>query len=120
MRPTHVIANLHVRDIAKAKGFYIDYLGLSSQGLDLGWVVRLATPDGKAVVQLVTRDATAAENAVLSVAVGDQVDRAYKEAVERGFQIVHRLTTEPWGLRRFFVRAPDGNVLNINSHSDAH
>jgi hypothetical protein len=22
------------------------------------------------------------------------------------------------GLRRFFVRAPDGNVININSHKD--
>ncbi|MDZ5445481.1 hypothetical protein U2F26_22575, partial [Micromonospora sp. 4G57] len=26
------------------------------------------------------------------------------------------LTTEPWGVRRFFVRAPDGNVINIAHH----
>jgi len=26
---------------------------------------------------------------------------------------VHPLTTEAWGVTRFFVRAPDGNVLNI-------
>jgi catechol 2,3-dioxygenase-like lactoylglutathione lyase family enzyme len=30
-----------------------------------------------------------------------------------GYEIVHPLTDEPWGVRRFFVRAPDGNVLNI-------
>jgi uncharacterized glyoxalase superfamily protein PhnB len=56
---------------------------------------------------------------VISVAVGDDVEEAYQEAIRRGFEIVHPLTTEPWGIRRFLVRAPDGNVININSHSDA-
>ena len=31
---------------------------------------------------------------------------------------VHPLTTEPWGIRRFFLRAPDGTVLNIAQHRD--
>ena len=35
-----------------------------------------------------------------------------------GHEIVHPLTDEPWGVRRFFVRDPDGNVVNIVSHSD--
>lgn len=118
MRATRVIANLRVHDIAKAREFYRDYLGLSAQGFDLGWVTRLSTPDGRAVVQLLTHDATASEDAVISVAVGSDVDRAYEEAVRRGYEIVHPLTDEPWGLRRFFVRAPDGNVINVNSHSD--
>jgi uncharacterized glyoxalase superfamily protein PhnB len=55
---------------------------------------------------------------VISVAVGEHVEEAYEEAKRRGFEIVYPLTTEPWGLRRFFVRAPDGNVININSHQD--
>jgi hypothetical protein len=29
-----------------------------------------------------------------------------------------RSRDEPWGVRRFFVRAPDGNIINIVSHSD--
>jgi hypothetical protein len=29
---------------------------------------------------------------------------------------VHPLTDEPWGVRRFFVREPNGKVLNILSH----
>ena len=32
---------------------------------------------------------------------------------ERGYEIVHPLVTEPWGVRRFFVRAPGGPVLDI-------
>ena len=55
---------------------------------------------------------------MISVAVGDDVEEAYEDAKRRGFEIVHPLTTEPWGIRRFFVRAPDGNVINVNSHKD--
>jgi len=32
---------------------------------------------------------------------------------------VYPLTEESWGLRRFFVRDPDGNVINVTSHRDA-
>jgi hypothetical protein len=46
------------------------------------------------------------------------VDGAYAEAQERRYEIVHPLTTEPRGGRRFFVRAPDGTVINIVRHHD--
>ncbi len=42
----------------------------------------------------------------------------YSEAQRLGYEIVHPLTTDPWGVRRFFVRAPDSNVLNIVGHRD--
>jgi uncharacterized glyoxalase superfamily protein PhnB len=66
----------------------------------------------------VTRDATAPEDAVISVHVGAAIDEAYAEAQRRGYEILYPLTEEAWGLRRFFVRAPDGNVINMVSHSD--
>jgi predicted enzyme related to lactoylglutathione lyase len=119
VQPTRVIANLSVPDIGEARDFYVDYLGLSVEGLrGLDWVARFQSPDGRAVVQVVTRDATAPQDSVISVAIGDGVEEAYEEAIRRGFEIVHPLTTEPWGIRRFLVRAPDGNVININSHRD--
>ena len=117
MRVT-VVANLQVADIAAARDFYTDYLGLSVEGFNLGWVARYQSPDGNAVVQLVTGDATAPEDSVISVHVGADVDEAYEEAKRRGYEIVHPLTEEAWGLRRFFVRAPDGNVINMAGHSD--
>jgi predicted enzyme related to lactoylglutathione lyase len=118
VRVTHVIANLPVADIDAARDFYADYLGLSVEAFNMGWVARFESPDGKAQVQLVTGDLTAPEDSVISVAVGDDVDEAYAEAQRRGYEIVHPLTDEPWGIRRFFVRAPDGTVLNIASHRD--
>ena len=118
MKPTGIVANLSVPDMTQAREFYMDYLGLSNEPFNLGWVTNLQSPDGRATVQLVTRDETSPVDSVISVHVGDDVEAAYEEAQRRGFEIVHPLTTEPWGVRRFFVRAPDGNVINIVSHVD--
>ena len=90
-------------DLEAAKSFYADYLGLSTEEFNLGWVARYTSPDTGANIQLVTRDAAAPENPAVSVFT-DDVDGAYAEALERGYEIVHPLTTEAWGVRRFFVR----------------
>jgi predicted enzyme related to lactoylglutathione lyase len=118
VRPTHAFADLTVPDIGAAREFYAGFLGLDHEEIGMDWVTRLRTADGSAAVQLVTRDATAPVNAALSVTVGDGVDEAYAEARRRGYEIVHPLTDEPWGIRRFLVRAPDGTVVNVNSHRD--
>jgi uncharacterized glyoxalase superfamily protein PhnB len=34
----------------------------------------------------------------------------------RGAEIVHPLTDEEWGVRRFFVRDPNGRVVNVLGH----
>ncbi len=118
MRVTGVTPNLPVADIDAARGFYTDYLGLNVEEMNLGWVARYRPPDGRASVQLVTRDATSPQDSVISVHVGNDVDEAYAEAQRRGYEIVHPLTDEPWGVRRFLVGDPDGNVINIVSHRD--
>jgi catechol 2,3-dioxygenase-like lactoylglutathione lyase family enzyme len=115
MRATRIMANLRVAHVDATKSFYTDYLGLSTEEFNMGWVARYTSPETGANVQLVTRDATAREDSVISV-ITDDIDGAYEEAQNLGYEIVHPLTTEPWGHRRFFVRAPDGNVINIGYH----
>jgi len=117
MRATRITADLQVPDVDAAKSFYTDYLGLSTEEFNLGWVARYTSPDTGANVQLLTRDATAPEDPVISVHT-DDVDAAYAEARRLGYEVVQPITTEPWGVRRFFVRAPDGNVINIVRHRD--
>jgi catechol 2,3-dioxygenase-like lactoylglutathione lyase family enzyme len=116
MKVSGIVANLRVADIEAASDFYTGYLGLSVEGFNLGWVAHYESPDGSAHVQLVTRDATAPEDSTISIHAGSGVEEAYEEAKRRGYEIVYPLTTEAWGLRRFFVRAPDGTVVNITSH----
>jgi len=117
MRVTQIIADLHVPDLDTAKGFYIEYLGLTEEEFNLGWVARYTSPETGINLQLMTRDATAAMDPVISVKV-DDVEAAYSQAQHRGYEIVHPLSTEAWGATRFFVRAPDGNVLNVVQHHD--
>lgn len=111
------MANLQVADVDAAKGFYMDFLGLDVEEFNLGWVARYTSTDTKAAVQLVTRDATSPEDAAVSIHT-DDVEGAYKEALEREYTIVVPLRREPWGVLRFLVRAPDGNIINIVSHPD--
>lgn len=97
MRVIRVTVDLTVPDIDEAKAFYTDYLGLAGEELGLDWVTRFVVPSSGEHIQLLTRDATAHRH---------------------GYEIVYPLTTEPWGIRRFFVRAPDGTVCNIAQHRD--
>ncbi len=96
MQAIRIMANLRVPDVMAAKSFYTDYLGLSTEDFNMGWVARFTSPATGANVQLVTRDATAREDSVISVQT-DDVDGAYEEARELGYEIVHPITTEPWG-----------------------
>jgi len=112
MRVTQIIADLHVTDLQAAEGFYTSYLGLTTEEFNLGWVARYTSPETGAYLQLMTHDATAPVDPAISVKV-DDVEAAYTQAQERGYEIVHPLTTEEWGVTRFFIRAPDGNVVNV-------
>jgi catechol 2,3-dioxygenase-like lactoylglutathione lyase family enzyme len=115
MRVKKISTNLHVDDIDRAREFWADWMGLREEEFNLGWVARFTDPDSGAHVQLVTRDATAPEDSALSVHVED-VEDAYAEAQQRGYEIVLPLRDETWGVRRFFVRSPDGTLLNVVQH----
>jgi catechol-2,3-dioxygenase len=71
MRATRIMANLRVTDVEAAKGFYTGYLGLSTEEFTMGWVARYTSPDTGSNVQLVTHDATAPDDSVVSVHTPD-------------------------------------------------
>ncbi len=114
MTVRRVVPDLATSGLEESRRFYGDVLGLVTV-MDLGWVVALADPDGGGQVNLMTEDASAPVVPAMSVEVAD-VDAAYAAAVANGAEIVHPLTDEPWGVRRFFVRDPAGNVVNVLAH----
>jgi catechol 2,3-dioxygenase-like lactoylglutathione lyase family enzyme len=115
MAVTRIVPDLHCDALEAAVEFYVAVLGLQVV-MDHGWIVTLASPDRPEVqLSLMTHDETASVVPVASIQV-DDVDAAYDEARRRGAEIVHPLTDEPWGVRRFFARDPDGNVINVLAH----
>ncbi|WP_069812648.1 VOC family protein [Streptomyces sp. TP-A0874] len=84
--------------------------------MDLGWITTLASPaTPTAQVSVVTADRTAPVTPDMSVEV-DDVEAAYAAMRDSGAEIVHPLRDEEWGVRRFFVRDPNGRVVNVLSH----
>src|SRR4051794_30459335 len=79
MRAMRVTANLRVADIEAAKSFYTGYLGLRTEEFNMGWVARYTSPETGVNVQLVTRDASAPADSVMSVHTND-IEGAYEEA----------------------------------------
>jgi catechol 2,3-dioxygenase-like lactoylglutathione lyase family enzyme len=105
---------LSVENLPEAVALYRDVFGLDVL-MDHGWIATLGS-GGAAQFSLTTADATASENADLSLEV-DDVDAAHAAVVAAGLEIVHPLTDEEWGVRRFFFRDADKNVVNVLSHS---
>ena len=61
---------------------------------------------------------SANDRVLIELAVAD-VDREYARL--KGLQVawVQELTTQPWGHRAFYIRDPDGNVLNFYTAVEA-
>jgi len=90
MKAVEVITNLHTDNVEQAREFF-RFLGLTEVGMNQGWVARFNSPDSEACVQVVTSDATAPEDSVMTIKV-DDVDTAYEEVQRRGYEIVHPIT----------------------------
>jgi len=111
-----VVPHLRADDAVAGREFYAGFLGFDV-AMDLGWIMTFASPDNPtAQVNLYGEAAPPASlQPHLSIEV-DDVEAIHAEAERRGLDIVHPLTDEPWGVRRFFVRDPTGNVVNVLSH----
>lgn len=110
-----IVPNFHTPEPGASRDFYEQVLGLE-QVMDMGWIVTYAAPgDRSRQLSVMADDASAPVHPDVSVEV-DDVDAAHAEAVRLGCEIVHPLTDEPWGVRRFFVREPTGRVVNVLTH----
>jgi catechol 2,3-dioxygenase-like lactoylglutathione lyase family enzyme len=115
MRVRRIVPDFHAPEPAAGADFYDRVLGMKIV-MDQGWVVTYADPGNPtAQITVMSEDATAPVRPDASIEV-DDVDGAHAAAVSLGCEIVHPLTDEPWGVRRFFVRAPDGSVINMVHH----
>lgn len=109
-----IVPILTVPDLGRAVGEHSEVLGLDV-AMDMGWVAFLSDGSGHQL-GLMTRDATAPVNPDVSVFV-DDVQAAYERAVVAGVEIVHPLTSEEWGVTRFFYRDASGRVVNVGTHA---
>jgi catechol 2,3-dioxygenase-like lactoylglutathione lyase family enzyme len=109
------VRNLKSSDLEKSRRFYHDTLGYEIV-MDLDWIVTFASPKHPgAQLSVITYDPSG-QHPDLSIEV-DDADAAHGELLRQGYDVVYPLRNEPWGVRRFFARDPDGTIVNVLAHS---
>ena len=99
----------------KSRDFYTQLFGFDV-AMDMGWVMTLVSPTNPtAQITLQRPPKSPVANPNISIEVTD-VDAVHAQAVALGLRVIYALTDEPWGVRRFFVKDPNGVVINVLGH----
>jgi catechol 2,3-dioxygenase-like lactoylglutathione lyase family enzyme len=110
-----IVANIATGDVARAKAFYGEVLGMDVV-MDHGWIVTYASDaEARAQISFASEGGSGTPVPDLSVEVDDLED-VLERAKAAGFAVEDGPAEEPWGVRRFFVRDPFGRLVNILSH----
>ncbi|MGP8297909.1 VOC family protein [Streptomyces inhibens] len=115
MSVRRVVPDIHSDALEENRTFY-GLLGFE-EVMNHGWVMTLSSPaNPTAQLTFMTHDKTAPVAPDMSIEV-DDVDAAYAAVLASGAQILRPLQEEEWGVRRFFVKDPNGKVVNVLGHA---
>lgn len=115
MKVRRIVANIATQDIAAAKAFYGDVLGLDLL-MDHGWIATYGSAAQMTVqVSFASEGGSGTPVPDISIEV-DDVDAACAAMQAAGFSIEYGPADEPWGVRRFYVRDPFNRLVNILEH----
>lgn len=108
---------LAVRDLRESTSFYVDVLGFQRDFGDEsdGWSF-LSRDAFKLMLGECPRDRPASElgsHSYVAYLVVEGVDQFYEEVSARGADVISPPSTEPWGLREFSIRTPDGHRIRF-------
>jgi catechol 2,3-dioxygenase-like lactoylglutathione lyase family enzyme len=111
-----IVSNVATSDVDKASAFYGRILGLKVL-MDLGWI-RTYGSSSKMTVQVSVMSEGGSGTPVPDMSIEvDDVEEALTRVREAGIAVEYGPATEPWGVRRFFVRDPFGKLINILQHA---
>ena len=115
MKVKRIMSNSATSDLDKAATFYGEILGLDLL-MDHGWF-RTYGSDEKMTVQMSfgTQGGSGTPVPDLSIEV-DDIETARARFENASIPIEYGPVSEPWGVRRFYVRDPFGKLINILQH----
>lgn len=116
MSVLRIVPNLPARDPLALARFYADVFGLDLAH-DMGWIGFL-TADGGQKIELHTASQGGSDTDLPAISI-EVDDLASTESAARaaGATVVYGPADEPWGLRRFYLRDPEGNLVNVLSNT---
>ena len=115
MKVQRIVSNVATSDFDKASAFYKEILGLEVL-MDLGWI-RTYGSGSKMTIQVSVISEGGSGTAIPDMSIEvDNIEEALVRVRKAGIPIEYGPVTEPWGVRRFYVRDPFGKLINILQH----
>ena len=115
MKVKRIVSNVAASDVEKASVFYKEVLGLKVL-MDLGWI-RTYRSGSKMTIQISVLSEGGSGTAVPDMSIEvDDIEEALTRVRKASIPIEYGPKTEPWGVRRFYVRDPFGKLINILRH----
>jgi catechol 2,3-dioxygenase-like lactoylglutathione lyase family enzyme len=115
MAVKRIVPNIAAERIGDAKAFYGGILGLKVV-MDHGWLMMFAAETQAAPqISIATEGGAGTPVPDISIEV-DNLDEVHARLREAGLTIEYGPVSEPWGVRRLYVRDPFGRLVNILTH----
>lgn len=113
-----IVPNIYTDDMEASMVFYQYFLALEPV-MDMGWIMTFASRENpKVQINIFKNEKEERPDQTgifLSVEVSD-VDTMYARAGELSYPVIYDIRDEPWGVRRFFVKSPEGATINLLTH----
>ncbi|MCW4454592.1 VOC family protein [Flavobacterium sp. MXW15] len=115
MKVKRIVANIPAPEPSRADDFYRNILGLEL-AMDHGWIRSYAGTATMAVqVSFASQGGSDTPVPDLSIEV-DDLSEALRRVRDAKLPLEYGPASEPWGVRRFYVRDPLGRLVNILQH----
>jgi predicted enzyme related to lactoylglutathione lyase len=112
-----IVTNISSEKMEESKEFYTDFLGLNIV-MDMEWILTFASasnPAAQITIVKKVKPNVADSDITIFVEVND-IDNLYARAIALDYKIAYPITNESWGVRRFFVKDPNGVIINLMCH----
>lgn len=117
MNIKRIVPDINSSNLEESKKFYINFIGLE-MAMDMEWILTfISKSNPTAQINIIQSDEPISANSSVGISfeVSD-IDLMYKKAKSNNYEITYPITNEPWGVRRFFVKDPNGVIVNIMTH----
>ena len=117
MNIRRIVPNIISTKLKESKRFYRDFLGLKL-AMDMEWILTFVSESNStAQITIVKDEEKILNNSDLTITIEvSDIDEIYEKANSNKYEITYPITNESWGVRRFFVKDPNGVTINLMKH----
>lgn len=115
MKVKRIVTNIAAASPSEAESFYEAIFGLDVV-MDHGWIRTYSSGEEMTTqISIASEGGSGTQVPDLSIEV-DSLDTALERVKNEEIKIEYGPVSEPWGVRRFYVRDPFGKLINVLQH----